>query len=72
MLANTVKMLGIFSKRPEFDEVLHVGRPNIGNRQKLYERLDDLLDRSWLTNNGLYVREFEKLSNVRDGWNDIN
>ena len=50
----------IFSKQPEFDEILHVGKPNIGNRQKLIERLNDLLDRCWLTNNGPYVREFEK------------
>jgi dTDP-4-amino-4,6-dideoxygalactose transaminase len=53
-------MLGIFSNKPEFEVVVHVGKPNIGDRKKLFARLDDLLDRSWLTNNGPYVQEFEK------------
>lgn len=39
---------------------LHVGRPNIGNREHLLERINDLLDRRWLTNNGRYVQEFEQ------------
>jgi len=46
--------------RPAFAEPLHVGRPNIGDRRRLYERLDDMLDRRWLSNNGTYVREFEQ------------
>lgn len=44
---------------PAFDRELHVGCPNVGNRRRFYERLDDLLDRRWLTNGGCYVREFE-------------
>lgn len=40
--------------------VYHVGRPNIGDRQRLAERIDDLLDRRWLTNGGPYVQEFEE------------
>ena len=39
---------------------LYVGRPNIGNRERLLERINDLLDRRWLTNNGQYVQEFEE------------
>lgn len=52
--------LAIFSGRPAFDEPLHVGRPNIGDRVRLFDRMNDLLDRRWLTNNGLFVQEFEE------------
>jgi dTDP-4-amino-4,6-dideoxygalactose transaminase len=52
--------LAIFGGRPAFAEPLHVGRPNIGNRARLLERINDLLDRRWLTNEGPYVREFER------------
>ncbi len=52
--------LRIFGGPLAFDETQHVGRPNIGNRDRLLARLDDLLDRRWLTNNGPYVQEFEQ------------
>lgn len=45
---------------PAFTEPLHVGRPNIGNRERLIERINDMLDRRWFTNNGVYVQEFEQ------------
>jgi len=44
---------------PVFAEPLHVGRPNIGNRERLLQRINDMLDRRWLTNNGPYVQELE-------------
>lgn len=40
-------------------EVLHVGRPNIGNRTVLAGRIERILDSRWLTNNGPLVQEFE-------------
>jgi len=52
--------LAVFGGQPAFVDALHVGRPNIGNRSKLEERVSDILDRKWLTNNGNYVREFEQ------------
>jgi len=52
--------LAIFGKPPAFAEKLHVGRPNVGNRERLLQRISDMLDRNWLTNDGPYVREFEK------------
>jgi dTDP-4-amino-4,6-dideoxygalactose transaminase len=52
--------LAIFGGTPAFQEKLHVGRPNIGNRKRLLERINDLLDRKWLTNDGPYVQEFER------------
>jgi dTDP-4-amino-4,6-dideoxygalactose transaminase len=45
--------------RPEFPEPLHVGRPNIGNRERLLQRINKMLDRRWLSNDGPLVREFE-------------
>lgn len=52
--------LAIFGGKPAFEEMLHVGRPNIGSRDRFLARLDDILGRRWLTNNGQYVQEFER------------
>jgi dTDP-4-amino-4,6-dideoxygalactose transaminase len=52
--------LAVFSGKPAFNEKLHVGRPNIGNRDSLLNKLNDILDRRWLTNNGLFVQAFER------------
>lgn len=43
-----------------FDEKLHVGRPNIGNQERLLERIKDVLERRWLTNRGPLVEELER------------
>jgi dTDP-4-amino-4,6-dideoxygalactose transaminase len=52
--------LAVLGARPAFKNSLHVGRPNIGNRQRFLDRLNDVLDRRWLTNGGCYVGEFER------------
>ncbi|MGA2810516.1 MAG: aminotransferase class I/II-fold pyridoxal phosphate-dependent enzyme [Candidatus Acidiferrum sp.] len=52
--------LAILGGAPAFVEPLHVGRPNLGHREKFLERVNLMLDRNWLTNNGPYVQEFEK------------
>lgn len=52
--------LAVFSGKPAFTEKLHVGRPNIGDRDGLLGKINDILDRRWLTNNGPYVQEFER------------
>ena len=49
----------ILGGEPTFADELHVGRPNIGDRRRLMERLDGVLDRRWLTNDGPLVQEFE-------------
>lgn len=54
------EQLAIFGGPPAFERTMHVGRPNIGDRDRLLERLNDLLDRRWLSNNGPYVQEFER------------
>jgi dTDP-4-amino-4,6-dideoxygalactose transaminase len=51
--------LAIFGGSPSFATPLHVGRPNIGDRATLRARIDEMLDRRWLTNAGPYVEEFE-------------
>lgn len=52
--------LAIFGGQPEFEETLHVGRPNIGDRDRLLARIGDMLDRRWLTNRGPFVEELEQ------------
>jgi dTDP-4-amino-4,6-dideoxygalactose transaminase len=51
--------LALFGGTPRFDRDLFVGTPNIGDREQLMARLNDILDRRWLTNNGSYVQQFE-------------
>ena len=55
-----IEELAIFGAAPAFTEALHVGRPNIGDRTRLGQRIDDILDRRMLSNDGPYVREFEQ------------
>jgi dTDP-4-amino-4,6-dideoxygalactose transaminase len=58
-MTDLLNTLAMFGGAPSFDSALHVGRPNIGDRARFHERLDDMLDRRWLSNNGPYVQEFE-------------
>lgn len=52
--------LAMFGHPPAFAEPLHVGRPNIGRRERLLELVSDIVERRWLTNNGPLVQEFER------------
>jgi dTDP-4-amino-4,6-dideoxygalactose transaminase len=52
--------LAINGAPPAFAETLHVGRPNIGDRQAFLDGVGRILDNQWLTNNGPMVREFER------------
>jgi dTDP-4-amino-4,6-dideoxygalactose transaminase len=52
--------LAILGGEPALSAKVHVGGPNIGCRDRLMERIQDVLDRRWLTNGGVYVREFER------------
>ncbi len=51
--------LALFGGKPLFSEAIHVGRPNIGDRERFFGYVNDIFDRRWLTNNGRYVRELE-------------
>ena len=52
--------LAVLGNSPAFPALVHVGRPNIGNREHLLARINDMLDRRWLSNNGPFVQEFER------------
>ncbi|GLI39679.1 DegT/DnrJ/EryC1/StrS family aminotransferase [Geobacter hydrogenophilus] len=52
--------LAILGGTPAFTNQLYVGRPNIGDRSAFMGRVNDILDRRWLTNNGICVQEFER------------
>ena len=51
--------LAVFGGTPLFRKPLHVGQPNLPDRRRLFERLEGMLDRGWLTNDGPLVPEFE-------------
>lgn len=51
--------LAAFGGKPAFAEPLHVGRPNVGNREQFLARVEGILDRRWFTNNGPLSLEFE-------------
>ena len=55
----TNKDLAINGALPAFDEPLHVGRPNVGDREVFLKYAEEIFDRRWLTNNGPLVQEFE-------------
>ena len=59
-LKNPFAQLAIFGGNPTFDDFLHVGRPNLGERKDFIAKINDILERNWLTNNGPYVQEFER------------
>lgn len=59
MTKEHIEELAFLGGRPEFDDFLHVGRPNIGDRANFMDRVGDMFDRHWLTNNGPLVQEFE-------------
>lgn len=60
MTTTRAQSLAIFGGKPAFLEPLHTGRPNMGDRERLMERIGDILDRRWFTNDGPYVRAFER------------
>lgn len=68
-MKKSITELAYFGGDPVFQNALHVGRPNIGDRKRFEERVNDILDRRWLTNGGKYVqeleRQIEKFANVR-------
>jgi dTDP-4-amino-4,6-dideoxygalactose transaminase len=52
--------LAIFGAPPAFPDPLHVGRPNVGDRDRLFERIGRVVDSRWLTNQGPYADELER------------
>lgn len=58
--AAATRPLAVFGGPPAFAEKLYVGRPNLGDRERFLQRVGDLLDRRWLTNDGPFVQELER------------
>jgi len=52
--------LALFGGQSTFEHIRYVGRPNTGDRDRFFSRLDGALDRRWLTNGGALVTEFEE------------
>ena len=59
-MSHETRELAILGGEPAFHEKVHVGRPNLGDRARLMKRIEDILDRRWLTNDGPYVQAFER------------
>ena len=59
-MKHSIDDLAILGGSPTFQNKLHVGKPNIGNRKRFLARLNDILDQKWLTNDGPYVQQFEE------------
>ncbi len=51
--------LAVLGGTPAFAEPLHVGRPNVPDRERLMRRIGGVIDSRWLTNDAPLVREFE-------------
>jgi dTDP-4-amino-4,6-dideoxygalactose transaminase len=51
--------LAINGAEPAFGHMLHVGRPNMGDRDAFMQYAADIFDRRWLSNDGPLVQEFE-------------
>jgi len=42
------------------NDKLYVGRPNLGNRERFLQRVNEMFDRRWLSNDGPLLKEFEQ------------
>ncbi|HEV2857207.1 MAG TPA: DegT/DnrJ/EryC1/StrS family aminotransferase [Solirubrobacterales bacterium] len=52
--------LAILGGPPSFAEPLHVGRPNVGDREAVLRAIGEAMDERWLSNNGAKLLEFER------------
>jgi dTDP-4-amino-4,6-dideoxygalactose transaminase len=57
--ASAVTSLALLGAPPAFPEKIHVGRPNVGSRERLLERVNKLVDTRYLSNSGPFERELE-------------
>lgn len=57
---SAVKSLAVLGAPPAFPEKIHVGRPNVGNRERLIERINKIVDTRYLSNSGPFERGIEQ------------
>src|SRR6185436_14782522 len=55
-----MRKLAILGGPSAFAEALHVGRSNMGDKTRLMQRIQAIVDGGWLTNRGPSVVEFER------------
>lgn len=55
-----MRQLALLGGEPAFASPLHVGRPNIGDRERFFACANRIFDNRWLTNFGPLVEEFEQ------------
>src|SRR3990172_1477862 len=55
-----VRLPAILGGAPAFTSPLHVGRPNIGDREQFMDYANEIFDNRWLTNHGPFVKQFEQ------------
>jgi dTDP-4-amino-4,6-dideoxygalactose transaminase len=60
MAKGRIADLAVFGGEPAFGSVLHIGRPNIGDRSALLSRINTMLDNRWLSNDGPFLQELER------------
>jgi dTDP-4-amino-4,6-dideoxygalactose transaminase len=66
-MTRAVADLALLGGAPAFAEPLHVGRPNIGDRDAVMRGIGEALDARWLSNDGAQVRAFEARLSERLG-----
>jgi dTDP-4-amino-4,6-dideoxygalactose transaminase len=59
LMKRSIYDLAILGGEPAFREKLHVGRPNVGNRERFLQLISEALDRRWLSNDGPLVKQLE-------------
>jgi dTDP-4-amino-4,6-dideoxyglucose len=52
--------LAVLGGPPAFAEPLHVGRPNVGDREAVLRAIDEAMAERWLSNNGAKLLAFER------------
>lgn len=55
----SVSDLAVHGARPAYQQQIHVGRPNIGDKTKFITHVEEIFERRWLSNNGPLVEQLE-------------
>ena len=58
-LDHSMHQLAVLGGAPAFARKIHVGRPNLGDRNRFLQRVNEMLDARWLSNGGPFVKQFE-------------
>lgn len=67
MSENKKIKLAKFTGIPCFNEKIYVGRPFIPDKNIILHRIENVIDSKWLTNDGPFVKQFEKKVSEKTG-----